>query len=273
MLLTVDNAKTSKGFKMGFYTGILYLAAHRNSRVTNVCPMADVAKCGNACLYKAGRGRFSSVEEARIKKTLRWVQDHSGFMNELVTDIQRIANTAKRLGMTPLIRLNGTSDIFWERNSVTLNLYTTTYLKRYGEKDVEDGQAFANVMELFPDVQFYDYTKIPTRTIPSNYDLTFSYSGVEEYQGMVAKAREKSMRVAVVFENESMIPDQFLGMPVVSGDDTDIRHLDPKGVVVSLYAKGPAKQDRTGFVVREETVGWLRSLGSITSLQKATEQI
>lgn len=249
MLLTVDNAKTSKGFAMGYYTGILYLAAHENSGIVNICPMADVAGCSKACLYKAGRGRFSHVQKGRIRKTVYYATQRHQFLNELARDIQRIANTARRLGMTPLIRLNGTSDIRWENQTFSLNLETAAYLKRYGGRKVEVNQTYQNLMELFPEIQFYDYSKLPTRNVPSNYDLTFSYSGVEMYKHAVRVAKERGMRIAVVFRTKEIIPKEFLGMRVIDGDDTDIRHLDPQGVVVSLYAKGPARKDTSGFVV------------------------
>lgn len=249
MLLTVDNAKTSKGFKMGYYTGILYLAAYNNSGVTNVCPMAEVAKCNVACLYTAGRGKFDGVKAGRVRKTVLFFTHPSEFMNELARDIQRTVNTAFKLDMTPLIRLNGTSDILWENKKLVLDQKTVDYLKRYGGRDVKVGQEFPNLMSLFNDVQFYDYTKLPTRKTPENYDLTFSYSGVDTYQKIVEIARKANMRIAVVFRKKDIIPKEFLGFNVVDGDDTDIRHLDPKGVVVSLYAKGPAVKDNTGFVV------------------------
>jgi hypothetical protein len=57
------------------------------------------------------------------------------------------------------------------------------------------------------------------------------------------------MRVAVVFRDKKTIPETFLNMQCVDGDDSDIRHLDPHGVVVALYAKGPAKKDFSGFVI------------------------
>ncbi len=101
----------------------------------------------------------------------------------------------------------------------------------------------------FPDVTFYDYTKDANRKdLPSNYDVTFSYSGVEGFQPYVEKALLNNMRMAVVFRKEKDIPMTFMGIPVVSGDNSDVRHLDDK-VIVGLYAKGKAKLDQTGFVV------------------------
>jgi hypothetical protein len=105
-------------------------------------------------------------------------------------------------------------------------------------------------MTLFPDVQFYDYTKIPSRhNLPANYDLTFSYSGVLGFQKYVNQAINAGMRIAAVFRKRADIPAKFMGLDCVDGDNTDIRHIDPKGVIVALYAKGQAKKDDTGFVI------------------------
>jgi hypothetical protein len=138
----------------------------------------------------------------------------------------------------PLVRLNGTSDIRWELIPCE-----------------RDGVRYENVMYAFPELQFYDYTKIPNRGsgvgIPHNYDLTFSYSGVEEYQPHVVRARANAAlrRIAVVFRHRDTIPAEFKGMKCVDGDDSDLRHTDPRGVVVALYAKGKARKDTSGFVV------------------------
>ena len=109
---------------------------------------------------------------------------------------------------------------------------------------------------MFPSVQFYDYTKIPNRrNVPANYDLTFSYSGVAGFQQYVEVAKKNGNRLAVVFRNRGIVDrmlangSTFHGLPVVDGDDTDIRHLDPQGAVVALYAKGKARHDNSGFVV------------------------
>ena len=227
-LLSVStDAKTTKGESLGFLTGILYLAPATTTK-WNTCSMAKVAQCDKACLYTAGRGAMNSVQKARIRKTEWFFEDRQSFMQQLVVDIDKLFFKAKRMGLTPLVRLNGTSDIRWE--SIPINGYK-------------------NIFEAFPDVQFYDYTKDANRRdLPANYDLTFSYSGVEGFQPFVAKALKKQMRIAVVFRKEQDIPSTFMGIPVVSGDNSDVRHLDDK-VIVGLYAKGKAKLDTTGFVV------------------------
>ena len=232
LLSVSSDAKTVKGETLGFLTGILYLAP-ANTTKWNTCSMAKTAKCDVACLYSAGRGAFSSVQLARINKTTWFFTERNSFMQQLVVDIAKLIKKANKQGLQPLVRLNGTSDIQWE--SVA---FTDT-----------DGAEYVNIFAAFPDVTFYDYTKIANRTeLPSNYDLTFSYSGVEGFQPFVNKALLNNMRIAVVFRKEQDIPATFKGIRVVSGDKSDVRHLDDK-VIVGLYAKGKAKLDTTGFVV------------------------
>lgn len=228
-LLSVStDAKTTKGESLGFLTGILYLAPATTTK-WNTCSMAKVAQCDKACLYTAGRGAMNSVQLARIRKTEWLFENTESFMLQLAEDITKLVAKAKKLGLTPLVRLNGTSDIRWETIEVS-------YTKK-------------NIFQMFPEVQFYDYTKdVNRKDLPANYDLTFSYSGVEGFQPFVAKALKKQMRIAVVFRRENDIPTTFMGIPVVSGDNSDVRHLDDK-VIVGLYAKGKAKLDTTGFVV------------------------
>lgn len=243
MVLSIDtNAKTIKGNKYGFTTGILYLAPSDLSGY-DVCPMAEVAGCKKACLNTAGRGVFSSVQQARLNKTYRYFNDRPAFMNDLAFSIYRTIRQAMKDGTTPVIRLNGTSDIRWEYGSFELTEETARRIGRVAG-------FYKNIMSLFTDVQFYDYTKIATRkNLPDNYDLTFSYSGTPAYQRYVHKAVANGMRVAVVFRDRDKIPAKFLGMRVVDGDDSDLRHLDDQSVVIALYAKGKAKTDMSGFVV------------------------
>lgn len=242
-LLSLENAKTPKGEKKGYITGILYLAPNTESGVMNVCPMAKIAQCDKACLFSAGRGKFDNVRNARIRKTVFYYEKTNEFMNEIVLDIKSLKTKAKNKDSIPLVRLNGTSDILWEKQSFILK---EDVAKKVGKKPGE----YENIMSLFPEIQFYDYTKIATReNLPHNYDLTFSYSGVAKYQNEVKKALSRNMRMAVVFREKDIIPKTFMGVEVIDGDETDLRHLDPQGVIISLYAKGEAKKDKTGFVV------------------------
>lgn len=228
-LLGLDtNAKTVKGEKYGIKTAILYLVPSIGSGV-QLCPMADLALCKEPCLFSAGRGAMSNVMLSRLRKTLFFNQFPELFMAQLSKEIAAYAEKADRDGFKLVVRLNGTSDIRWEN---------------YG------------IIQAFPDVQFYDYTKIANRrNIPANYDLTFSYSGVPAYQPFVNRAVANGERIAVVFRSRDIVDamlangETFLGLPVVDGDDSDIRHFDPKNAVVALYAKGKAKRDFSGFVV------------------------
>jgi hypothetical protein len=235
-LLGIDtNAKTIKGEKYNIKTAILYLMPSDKSGV-QLCPMAKLAGCEKACLFTAGRGAMSNVMLSRLRKTLYFNQYREQFMHQLHNELIRERLRAERKGYKLIVRLNGTSDIRWE--------------------NVALGYAYKNIMQALPDIQFYDYSKIANRrNIPANYDLTFSYSGVSEYLPFVQKAVANGERIAVVFRNRSIVEqmlangESFLGLPVVDGDNTDIRHLDPKGAVVALYAKGKARYDQSGFVV------------------------
>jgi hypothetical protein len=235
-LLGIDtNAKTIKGEKYGIKTAILYLMPAMQSGV-QLCPMAETAGCEKACLFTAGRGAMSNVMLSRLRKTLYFNQYRDLFMNQLQNELIRERAKAKRKGYKLIVRLNGTSDIRWENVGI--------------------GYAYANIMQALPDIQFYDYTKIANRKhIPANYDLTFSYSGVPDYAPYVAKAVANGERIAVVFRDRSIVDamlangETFLGLPIVDGDNSDVRHLEPKNVIVALYAKGKARNDQSGFVV------------------------
>ena len=153
-LLTKGNPKTIKGQKKGYLTWILHLAPYTLSG-KNVCPKATPG-CIAACLNLAGRGGMfkegapiNSIQKARIRKTRAFWADRDAFMLELAADIQRAINYTEKKGMIPVFRLNGTSDLSWEKYTV-------------GETD-------ANIFELFGDTQFYDYTAVLGRkNIPAN---------------------------------------------------------------------------------------------------------
>lgn len=236
-LLTIENAKTVKGEKLGYLTGILYLAPAFESVPfggKDLCPFASKG-CAAACLFTAGRGRFKEIREARIAKTLYYFKHRREFMEDLVLSIARVVRKAKRLGYLPVVRLNGTSDIAWES------------IKHEGR----------TIFEHFPNVQFMDYSKIPARAkrfhagnLPPNYHLTFSRSesNAETVADIVANTKTN---VAVVFDSKTL-PATYLGREVINGDEHDLRFTDKQGVIVGLSAKGKAKKDGSGFVV---TVG------------------
>ena len=272
-LLNSGNAKTLKGEKVGFRTFGLHLSPANKSGF-NVCQWAS-AGCRAACLDTAGRGCMSNVQTSRINKTKRFFKDNFGFMSDLRTEIAKAIISAGKKQMTPCFRLNLTSDVPWEniRKGRTVNPQLVRPL---------------NVMEEFPNVNFYDYTKGFTRMMawlngkmPDNYHLTFSRSE-ETSDDRIKKILALGGNVAVVFRSPknwwrrsinqrshhlksialkrsnkrrwqlmlpNSLPKTYLGFPVVDGDESDLRFKDKKGVIVALMEKGLAKKDETGFVV------------------------
>jgi hypothetical protein len=229
-LLSTANPKIQKGTKLGYLSFILHLApADLSGKET--CPKRT-AGCTAACLNTAGRGGMfkrgentNMIQKARIRKTQYFFADRDAFMQDLVVDVQKAIKFAERKGLIPVFRLNGTSDLSWEKYEVL------------GAK---------NIFELFPQVQFYDYTKVLGRKVKHipNYHLTFSKADGNDAD--VAEALMQGMSVVAVYDE---IP---AGVP--SADETDLRFLDPKGIMLGLKAKGKAKKDYSGFVIRVKEV-------------------
>ena len=226
-LLSTANPKIQKGTKQGYLSFILHLAPSDLSG-KNTCPKATPG-CIAACLNTAGRGGMfkkgentNVIQKARIRKTNYFFNDRAGFMDDLVGDIMKAVNYARRKGLIPVFRLNGTSDLSWEK-----------YPTRYGAD---------SIFEQFPTLQFYDYTKVLGRKVKHipNYHLTFSKADGNDSD--VAEALLQGMSVVAVYDK---IP---AGVP--SADETDLRFLDAKGVMLGLKAKGRAKKDYSGFVIR-----------------------
>jgi hypothetical protein len=184
---------------------------------------------GSEMVEKLKSGSLHNViQSARIRKTTMFFNDRANFMATLVSDIKSVIRTAERNDMIPVIRLNGTSDLRWEIYPVTV-----------------DGIEYPNIMSVFPNIQFYDYTKIPNRrNLPKNYVLTFSLAESNKEDAITALIQ--GLNVAAVFRND--LPRVFMGRRVINGDSTDLRFLDPKGVIVGLKAIGKAKKDTSGFV-------------------------
>jgi hypothetical protein len=244
-LLSVSaDAKTVKGEKKGYLTGILYLLPADSSGITNVCANASEG-CKASCLNTAGRGVFSSVQAGRMRKTKLLVENRELFLVQLAQDITALVSKAKRDGFKPVVRLNGTSDLPWMAHTMA---------------------------KQFPKVQFYDYTKHPEpwkRMLP-NYHLTFSYSETNAVDCL--HCLDHGVNVAMVFDTKrgQPLPKTWCGYKVVDGDETDLRFKNGRttsnssdspsnaglrarnlgGVIIGLRAKGRAKKDCTGFVVR-----------------------
>ena len=130
------DAKTSKGEKLGIRTAVTYLAPHKLSG-QNVCAMADVAKCAEACLFTAGRGAMSSVMLSRLRRTLVLQQLPYVFLCRLERDLVRHCKACERDGVTPAYRPNGTSDIRFE-NWPEWVAMVAKLVDQYGLKVYED---------------------------------------------------------------------------------------------------------------------------------------
>ena len=223
------NAKIAKSNKSGkgIFTIILHFAPANNSGF-EVCAMAS-AGCRAACLYTAGRGAMCNVKQARIDRTTQWFEDREVCKARIVADIVKLRKVCAKYGLEPAVRLNGTSDIRFEK-------------------------VWPALFAQFPMVQFYDYTKDPGRLdysyyLPTNLHLTFSRS--ESNDSVCLQILESGRaNVAVVFHGKDL-PATWNGYPVYNGDETDLRYLDEYqgGAVCGLYAKGAARKDNSGFVV------------------------
>jgi hypothetical protein len=230
-LLSTANPKIQKGTKQGYLSFILHLAPADVSG-KEVCPKRTPG-CTAACLNTAGRGGMfkrgettNVIQQARIRKTVLFFFDRDQFMKDLYQDIVKAKKFAEKQGLIPVFRLNGTSDLSWEKYEV--------------------GTTGMNLFQLFPTTQFYDYTKVLGRKVAQypNYHLTFSRADGNDAD--CEQAIAEGMNVAAVFDE---IP---AGM--FSADETDLRFLDPKVGVIGLKAKGRAKKDYSGFVIRLKEV-------------------
>jgi len=248
-LLTVGNPKIEKGRKYGFLTAILHLAPHTMSG-WNVCPKASKG-CSAACLNTSGRGGMfagcqtknlsgsemvqaildgklvNKIQSARVRRTRMFFEEREKFFAQLVKEMKSVIKMSKKHNLVPVFRLNGTSDLRWENYNLTVN-----------------GIEYRNIMEVFPMIQFYDYTAIVNRrNLPKNYHLTFSRK--ESNDSDVDEVLNTKMNIAVVF---TKLPVMYQGRLVIDGDTSDLRFLDTRNTIVGLVAKGKAKKDTSGFV-------------------------
>ena len=238
-LLSTGNPKILKGIKYGFNSYILHLAPADLSGY-ETCPKRT-AGCTGSCLNKAGRGGMfkkgeatNMIQQARIRKTKAFFENRAQFMADLVKDIELAIKQSARLNLVPVIRLNGTSDLSFEKYAVERN-----------------GVTYTNIFAAFDNIQFYDYTAVLGRKVSGikNYQLTFSAK--ESNSSDVEKAISQGFNVAMVFD---VLPETYMGLKVINADDSDLRFLDSElaggQVICGLKAKGPAKKDTSGFVRR-----------------------
>jgi len=213
----------------------------------NVCPKASKG-CKKACLTFSGQGQMyqqgaiheSELHVARTGKTVLLKKDRRLFFQKLKKELDKFLRKCERRGTLPAVRLNCTSDVAWE--------------------NVKDPETKKSIMDLYPMIQFYDYTKIFVRlgNTPANYDLTFSRS--ESNEDEVMEALWAGFNVAVAFKGE--FPVDYKGFRVVSGDENDLRFKDNEhyknhtgmGMVLALGAKGwKAKKDESGFLIGDNS--------------------
>jgi hypothetical protein len=228
-ILTTSNDKTLKSLGLGYLTFGIHFA-HSDLSGFEVCPDASEG-CKASCLDFAGRGQMGNAKEARIEKTKTFFSDIPAFMGRLIVEIQKGIDYAAKKGLTACFRLNLTSDVKWER------------IKHNGK----------TIFEHFPNHQFYDYTKSFSRLILNipNYHLTFSRSESQTNHVHSVLAMNAGHNVAVVFSTKKGfdLPSHYNGKEVIDGDKHDLRFIDKRGVIVGLRAKGPARQDKSGFVI------------------------
>lgn len=249
-LLTVGNPKTAKGRELGYAVAVLHLAPYKVSGI-NVCPMAEQAACWQGCLNTSGRGGIAkggaviatdggnvpdnAIQAARIRRTRLFADDRELFMRLLRADIVKFSKWCEREGFKPAVRLNGTSDILWEREAPEL-------------------------FETFGDVTFYDYTKVASRFksardgwVLPNYYLCLSYSRASErYASACVSAHALYNASQVIVVRDDNVKAGWMAnadRAMVDGDKHDMRFLDPAGAFVILKAKGRAKADTSGFVI------------------------
>lgn len=220
------SAKILKSDKAGknYLSAIMYLAPASISG-TNMCPKSS-AGCRASCLFTSGHaGIFPHINVCRINRTKFYLSKRQEFKEQLFKEIDDFAKYCKKNKQQAAVRLNGTSDIVWER-------------------------IMPEVFAKFPEVQFYDYTKIVRRldkVLPTNYHLTFSRS--ENNEEECKQALKLGFNVAAVFNHKKPLPKKYLDNKVVDGDKDDLRFLNKGGVVIGLKAKGKARKDNTGFVI------------------------
>jgi len=218
--------------KNGVITYCLYLAP-ANLSGYEVCPCSTF--CRKFCLHGSGhnmanilaKGELSTITMGRIKRTKLFFENKDLFMQLLIHEIKKTQRYAEKQGLGFSVRLNGTSDLS-------------------PEDFVYNGK---NILQIFPNIQFYDYTKVPSR-FPliekyKNYDLTFSYNG--HNINTCKQFLQRGGKVAVVFNNQEMLPMKFMGYPVWDANKYDMRYMDPAGHIMGLhYHKTAANYDKNG---------------------------
>lgn len=239
-IFSFDSAKAIKAQSFGYLNAIHYMAPANLAGVGNLCPDAT-AGCKKLCLgWESGQAGMvahdddmNNVRLSRIEKARRFMRDRAAYMRDVVRSIELGIVKAHKLGLLLCVRMNGSTDIAWE-----------------GIACIRNGRPYRNLMLAFAEIQFVDYTKSARRferALPENYSLTLSRHEHND-EDVIRLVREKRGNAAIVFHT---VPHEWNALPVINGDEHDLRHLDPRGVIVGLTPKGrKAKRDMSGFVIR-----------------------
>lgn len=223
-LLSSKQTKMVKSNGQGYLPVILHLQPYKFMG-KNLCPKAG--GCATVCLQYTGRMRMSPAIKARARRTALFWEDRKTFLAQLKEEIAAHVFRSERKGLVPCVRLNGTSDVQWEK--IAPSLFTD-----------------------FPAVQFWDYTKISQRmdkALPENYHLTFSQAENNRDEALAHIRAGRSVALVFRVKRGMALPESYEGRPVIDGDEHDLRFIDQRGVVVGLRSKGRAYYDQTGFVV------------------------
>jgi hypothetical protein len=230
---SIDNPKAVKAQQYGWLNAINYMAPHRLAGA-NLCPNASPG-CIELCLgvTSGNAALYPSVLKSRIAKAQWFMNDRKAFMAKASRAITCARTRARKAHKKLCVRMNGSTDIAWE------NLHV---------------QGELSLVAQFPKIQFVDYTKSVKRALahaagqlPANYHLTFSRSETNEADCDQVLAAGGNVAVVSALPR----PSEWHGKPTIDGDQHDLRHLDPKNVVVWLSPKGAkAKKSASGFVLR-----------------------
>lgn len=237
------STKINAGQGVGVLTRVLYMQPARASGGASACPFASKG-CEAACLAEyTGRMSMDAARTARRRRHASYFANRDRFLSDLAREIAAHERHAARTSKRCAVRLNGTTDLLWERFPVVI-----------------DGVRHANIFAAFPAVQFYDYTKVPLKArtargpLPANYHLTYSLSERSDANAHAAEYIDAGYSVAAVLRiAKGDAPAKWTlpgvgPLPVIDGDKHDCRFMDAPGSIVALSAKGRAKTDTSGFV-------------------------
>ena len=272
-LLTVNNnPKTNPDLAIGYLIGTLYLAPQKNIlnaphygiqydpkainlAKINLCKNATTG-CSTACLYHQGAFKHAlfqknKVKQARLKRTLKFLTQRDSFFEKLIKEIKALKRKAKRKELTPMLSLNGTSDILWEKESFT-----------YKEKE------YKNIMELFPEIDFFDYTKYDIlksrKKLPKNYHLTYSRAGthrgklIDDWTTLTTYLN-KNINIAIVctktIKEKLLENNTYENYKIINGDlyhnrvkDKPLK--DEKGTIILLEVNLKTDINSSGFILQ-----------------------